>query len=80
MTAKINGIRMMPTFFFYKNRKKVDEMQGADPTGLEDKINQWIGGAVDSVVRLQYTVVNIWRWLSNSTSFVVLSFCSLFWP
>ena len=55
-------------------------MQGADPTGLEDKINQWIGGAVDSVVRLQYTVVNIWRWLSNSTSFVVLSFCSLFWP
>ncbi|XP_068751689.1 peptide-N(4)-(N-acetyl-beta-glucosaminyl)asparagine amidase-like [Montipora capricornis] len=50
MTAKINGIRMMPTFFFYKNRKKVDEMLGADPTGLEDKINQWIGGAVDSVI------------------------------
>jgi len=25
-------------------------MQGANPTGLEDRINQWIGGAVDTVV------------------------------
>ena len=50
VTAIRNGIQSMPTFFFYKNRKKVDEMKGADPTGLEDKINQWIGGAVDTVV------------------------------
>ena len=42
----------MPTFFFYKNRRKVDEVQGADARGLEDRINQWIGGAVDTVVRL----------------------------
>ena len=42
----------MPTFFFYKNRRKVDEMQGADARELEDRINQWIGGAVDTVVRL----------------------------
>lgn len=49
-TAKVNGIRVMPTFFFYKNRRKVDEMQGADARGLEDRINQWIGGAVDTVV------------------------------
>ncbi|KAL9958982.1 hypothetical protein ACROYT_G036062 [Oculina patagonica] len=48
-TAAVQGIRAMPTFFFYKNRKKVDEMQGANPTGLEDRINQWIGGAVDIV-------------------------------
>ena len=27
-------------------------MQGADAAGLEDRINQWIGGAVDTVVRL----------------------------
>ncbi|KAJ7380428.1 Peptide-N(4)-(N-acetyl-beta- glucosaminyl)asparagine amidase [Desmophyllum pertusum] len=46
-TAATQGIRAMPTFFFYKNRKKVDEMQGANPTGLEDRINQWIGGAVE---------------------------------
>ena len=45
-----NGIQSMPTFFFYKNRKKVDEMTGANPTVLEDKINQWIGGAVETVV------------------------------
>ena len=50
MTAVQNGIRSMPTFVFYKNRKKVDQFQGADPTGLEDRINQWIGGAVDSLV------------------------------
>lgn len=49
VTAMRNGIQSMPTFFFYKNRKKVDEMTGANPNGLEDKINQWIGGAVDTV-------------------------------
>lgn len=48
-TAAMQGIRAMPTFFFFKNRKKVDEMQGANPKGLEDRINQWIGGAVDTV-------------------------------
>lgn len=47
-TAAQQGIRAMPTFFFFKNRKKVDEMQGANPTGLEDRINQWIGGAVET--------------------------------
>ena len=50
MTATVNGVRAMPTFFFYKKGKKVDELQGADPTGLEDRINQWIGGAVDTMV------------------------------
>ena len=44
----------MPTFFFFKNKKKVDEMQGANPRGLEDRINQWIGGAVDIVVNLLF--------------------------
>ena len=50
MTAALNGVKVMPTFVFYKNRKKVDEMQGADATSLEDRINQWIGGAVDTMV------------------------------
>ena len=52
----MQGIRAMPTFFFFKNRKKVDEMQGANPKGLEDRINQWIGGAVDTVVNLLFYV------------------------
>ena len=42
----------MPTFYFFKNRQKVDEMRGADREGLENRINQWIGGAVDTVVRM----------------------------
>ena len=29
-------------------------MQGANSTGLEDRINQWIGGAVDTVVNLLF--------------------------
>ena len=52
----MQGIRAMPTFFFFKNRKKVDEMQGANPTGLEERINQWIGGAVDTVVNLPFYI------------------------
>ena len=47
----------MPTFFFFKNRKKVDEMQGANPKGLEDKINQWIGGAVETMVFMSLLIV-----------------------
>uniref|UniRef100_A0A3B5LJ34 Thioredoxin n=1 Tax=Xiphophorus couchianus TaxID=32473 RepID=A0A3B5LJ34_9TELE len=32
------GIRAMPTFQFYKDRKMVDEFSGADKKKLEDKI------------------------------------------
>ena len=52
----MQGIRAMPTFFFFKNRKKVDEMQGANPTGLEERINQWIRGAVDTVVNVPFYI------------------------
>ena len=34
------GITSIPTFFFYVNGVKVDEMRGADPRGLEQKILQ----------------------------------------
>ena len=34
------AIRSMPTFHFYKNGHKVDEMIGADPSGLEQKIKK----------------------------------------
>ena len=34
----------MPTFIFYKNKVKVDEMKGADPNALEEKIKKWKGG------------------------------------
>ena len=32
------GIRAMPTFQFYKNGEKVDEMRGADLEGLRSKV------------------------------------------
>ena len=42
MTAAMYDVRAMPTFMFFKNGNKVDEMKGADPTVLESKIKQWI--------------------------------------
>jgi PITH domain len=40
----------MPTFIFYRNRSKIDRIQGADIQGLEAKIKQHVGadtGAAD---------------------------------
>ena len=41
----------MPTFQFYKNRVKIDEVKGADPAALEKAIQKHAGGdAADSDV------------------------------
>lgn len=40
-TAATYNITAMPTFLFLKNGKKVDEIKGADPQKLEDKIKKW---------------------------------------
>ncbi|GJQ13870.1 hypothetical protein GpartN1_g5661.t1 [Galdieria partita] len=46
------GISAMPTFHFYKDNKKVDELVGADPNTLENLIKkhmsnkEWTGGYV----------------------------------
>ncbi|KAK9745210.1 Thioredoxin [Popillia japonica] len=42
-TAAAQGVSAMPTFIFYRNRTKVDRLQGADPTALESKIVQYYG-------------------------------------
>lgn len=37
------GVSAMPTFIFYRNRSKIDRLQGADIQGLESKIRQHYG-------------------------------------
>jgi len=63
------GISAMPTFQFYKNRVKIDELRGADPSALESKIKQHIeGDAADDDVGVAGHV--------DLTSFISLSGCS----
>ncbi|KAI6782791.1 uncharacterized protein J7T54_000934 [Emericellopsis cladophorae] len=31
------GVKAMPTFYFFKNGEKVDDMMGANPAGLKSK-------------------------------------------
>jgi len=42
-TASLQDVRAMPTFIFYRRRTKLGQCQGADPTGLESKIQQFYG-------------------------------------
>uniref|UniRef100_A0A8C7Z384 Thioredoxin-like 1 n=1 Tax=Oryzias sinensis TaxID=183150 RepID=A0A8C7Z384_9TELE len=39
-TAAANNISATPTFLFFRNRVRVDQYQGADAAGLEEKIKQ----------------------------------------
>lgn len=45
-TAAAQGVSAMPTFIFYRNRTKVDRLQGADIQAVENKIRQHIGSTV----------------------------------
>lgn len=42
-TASAQGVSAMPTFIFYKNRTRIDRLQGADPSVLESKVRQYYG-------------------------------------
>ncbi|XP_014215988.1 thioredoxin-like protein 1 [Copidosoma floridanum] len=47
-TAAREGVSAMPTFFFYRNRTKLGQCQGADPTALETNIVRFYdSGEVD---------------------------------
>lgn len=46
-TAAAQGVTAMPTFIFYRNRSKIDRLQGADAQALEGKIQQHIGSDAD---------------------------------
>lgn len=41
-TAAANNISATPTFLFFRNKVRVDLYQGADASGLEDKIKQHV--------------------------------------
>uniref|UniRef100_A0A224XUU3 Putative thioredoxin-like protein n=1 Tax=Panstrongylus lignarius TaxID=156445 RepID=A0A224XUU3_9HEMI len=40
-TAVNQHVSVMPTFYFFRNKVKVDSIQGADPTKLEEKIKKY---------------------------------------
>jgi len=42
-TAAGNGVSAMPTFICFRNKTKIDKIQGADNKALEDKIKQHYG-------------------------------------
>lgn len=42
-TAASQGVSAMPTFILYRNKSKLDRIQGADPQALEAKVKQYYG-------------------------------------
>nr|CAD7424280.1 unnamed protein product [Timema monikensis] len=42
-TAANQGVSAMPTFIFYRNKTKIDRIQGANHEALESKIQQYYG-------------------------------------
>ncbi|XP_070550906.1 thioredoxin-like protein 1 [Ptychodera flava] len=47
-TAQSHNVRAMPTFMFFRNKALLDELRGADPQRLEEKIKQWIGNDTET--------------------------------
>jgi len=42
-TAASQGVSAMPTFIFFRNKTKIDRIQGADTSALEEKVKQHYG-------------------------------------
>ncbi|GBP77382.1 Thioredoxin-like protein 1 [Eumeta japonica] len=47
-TAGAQGVSVMPTFIFYRNKTRIDRLQGADPNTLENKVRQHYGSEDNS--------------------------------
>jgi len=42
-TAASNGVTAMPTFIFFRNKAKIDRLEGGNPDALEQKVKQHYG-------------------------------------
>lgn len=66
-TAQSQGVTAMPTFIFYKNKVKVDEMKGADAAALEEKIKRLMGdgeeGADEVTVKGHVSVITLHNYI-----------------
>uniref|UniRef100_A0AAQ4P9U6 Thioredoxin-like 1 n=1 Tax=Gasterosteus aculeatus aculeatus TaxID=481459 RepID=A0AAQ4P9U6_GASAC len=62
-TAAANNISATPTFLFFRNRVRVDQYQGADSAGLEEKIKQHTendpGNSEDSDIPKGYLLITM---------------------
>ncbi|NXW06883.1 TXNL1 protein, partial [Fregetta grallaria] len=58
-TAATNNISATPTFLFFRNKVRIDQYQGADAVGLEEKIKQHLendpGNSEDTDIPKGYT-------------------------
>lgn len=61
-TAATNNISATPTFLFFRNKVRIDQYQGADAVGLEDKIKQHLendpGNSEDTDIPKGYVCIS----------------------
>jgi len=53
-TAAANGVSAMPTFIFFRNKTKIDKIQGADNKALEEKVvveENNVGSVIKTICR-----------------------------
>ncbi|KAM6106215.1 thioredoxin-like protein 1 isoform 2-T2 [Pterocles gutturalis] len=62
-TAATNNISATPTFLFFRNKVRIDQYQGADAVGLEEKIKQHLendpGNSEDTDIPKGYLLITV---------------------
>ncbi|XP_015269340.1 PREDICTED: thioredoxin-like protein 1 [Gekko japonicus] len=62
-TAATNNISATPTFLFFRNKVRIDQYQGADAVGLEEKIKQHLendpGNNEDTDIPKGYLLITV---------------------
>jgi len=66
-TAAAQGVSAMPTFIFYRNRTKIERVQGADINALETKIQQhYVSGEDESGEDYGHGMMDLNTFITNS--------------